>query len=107
MWDHAFYGDFTRNGKRAYLEHYNRVRRLVPKENLLEYSVAEGWSPLCKFLELDVPEQSFPNGNNSQDFYTYCRLEDKERLRVVLSKLPSWSALTLFFATIALLLALH
>jgi hypothetical protein len=33
-----------------YLRHYERVRRVVPKEMLLEYSIQEGCEPLGKFL---------------------------------------------------------
>lgn len=37
-----------RNGKWVYREHYNMIRGLVPKENLLEWTVEDGWEPLCK-----------------------------------------------------------
>jgi len=32
----------------------------APKDKLLVFSVTEGWEPLCKFLEKDVPEIPFP-----------------------------------------------
>ncbi|POS72452.1 hypothetical protein DHEL01_v209156 [Diaporthe helianthi] len=54
--------------RQAYKDHYDLVRRLVPKDRLLEYSVSEGWGPLCKFLEKDVPKESFPNVNNTNEF---------------------------------------
>lgn len=38
--------------KRLYLEHYDYVRRVVPKERLLEYDVRSGWVPVTKFLGL-------------------------------------------------------
>lgn len=37
-----------RNAKWIYRDHYNMVRGMVPKENLLEWSVEDGWEPLCK-----------------------------------------------------------
>ena len=37
-----------RNGKWIYREHDAMVRGLVPPENLLEWSVEDGWEPLCK-----------------------------------------------------------
>ena len=37
-----------RNGKWIYREHENMIRGLVPKEKLLEWSVEDGWEPLCK-----------------------------------------------------------
>jgi hypothetical protein len=44
----------------VYKEHYARVRRLVPSEQLLEYELGSGWKPLCDFLEKDKPEVEFP-----------------------------------------------
>ena len=37
-----------------------QVRGLVPKENLLEWRVQDGWKPLCEFLEVEVPNEPFP-----------------------------------------------
>lgn len=45
------------------LEHCNMVRGLVPKERLLEWSVEDGWAPLCKFLGKPVPDEPFPHAN--------------------------------------------
>lgn len=39
------------------------VRGLVPKERLLEWTVEEGWEPLCAFLDKPVPEELFPHAN--------------------------------------------
>lgn len=36
------------NGKWVYREHCNMIRGLVPKERLLEWSVEDGWEPLCE-----------------------------------------------------------
>ncbi|EMR65244.1 hypothetical protein UCREL1_7776 [Eutypa lata UCREL1] len=52
-----------RNGKWVYREHYNMVRGLVPKERRLEWTVQDGWEPLCKFLGKDIPDESFPRTN--------------------------------------------
>ena len=60
-------GNFEKNGKRVFQEHYDMVRDLVPADRLLEYRVEEGWLPLCEFLEKDCPDIAFPNGNNKQD----------------------------------------
>ncbi|PYH92294.1 hypothetical protein BO71DRAFT_451506 [Aspergillus ellipticus CBS 707.79] len=37
-----------RNGKWVYREHCNMVRGMVGKERLLEWSVEDGWGPLCE-----------------------------------------------------------
>lgn len=42
------------------------VRKMVPRENLLEYQIQDGWEPLCKFLGKNIPsEVPFPNGNDT------------------------------------------
>jgi hypothetical protein len=38
--------DFEEVGKQKFQEQYETVRRLVPKERLLEYKVGEGWERL-------------------------------------------------------------
>ena len=43
--------------------HNDRVRAIVPKENLLEYSIKQGWKPLCDFLGQEIPNVSFPHEN--------------------------------------------
>ena len=35
----------------------------MPKENLLEYSIKQGWKPLCDFLGQEIPNVSFPHEN--------------------------------------------
>jgi len=48
----------------GYTVHVENVQRAVPKERLLEYSVKEGWEPLCQFLGVPVPEVPFPHVND-------------------------------------------
>ncbi|KAL5355485.1 P-loop containing nucleoside triphosphate hydrolase protein [Aspergillus floccosus] len=63
-----FMGDFERNGRQAFLDHYDHVRRVVPADNLLEWSPKEGWEPLCKFLEQPIPSTPFPRSNEAAIF---------------------------------------
>ena len=61
------YGSFNSKStslfKKKYREHNERVQAVIPKERLLIYNVKQGWKPLCKFLECDVPEEEFPREN--------------------------------------------
>jgi len=52
--------------RQAYENHYERVRQAVPRENLLEYKLGSGWEPLCEFLDVPVPDRSFPHINEAQ-----------------------------------------
>ncbi|KAB8270397.1 hypothetical protein BDV30DRAFT_229036 [Aspergillus minisclerotigenes] len=61
-----FQGDFQLHGVSVYESHYKMVRKMVPRENLLEYQIEDGWEPLCKFLGKNIPsEVPFPNGNDT------------------------------------------
>ncbi|KAI1484610.1 hypothetical protein F5X96DRAFT_683474 [Biscogniauxia mediterranea] len=44
-------------------DHCNMVRGAVPPERLLEWTVDDGWEPLCKFLGKEVPKEPFPHAN--------------------------------------------
>ena len=39
----------------------------VPAERLLVFDVREGWEPLCRFLDADVPEEPFPRVNSRDE----------------------------------------
>ncbi len=44
------------------------IKRSLPADRLLVWSVADGWEPLCEFLELPVPDQPFPHLNDTDTF---------------------------------------
>ncbi|KAM0259793.1 hypothetical protein ACHAPA_010539 [Fusarium lateritium] len=52
----------------GFLEHYELMKELVPRERLLEYRVGEGWERLCTFLDKPVPAEPFPHVNNLDSF---------------------------------------
>ena len=45
----------------AYIE---EVKAAVPPENLLIFTVDQGWEPLCRFLDVAQPTTPFPNLND-------------------------------------------
>ncbi|XP_032238391.2 uncharacterized protein LOC5512962 [Nematostella vectensis] len=54
--------------KKAYREHNERVKNVIPKDKLLVFKMEQGWAPLCRFLEMAEPEIFFPYENvNSED----------------------------------------
>lgn len=59
---------------KAYKNHSEHVRRVVPKERLLEYEIEEGWEPLCRFLGKEVPVEGFPWVNDTGEFVTNHRI---------------------------------
>ena len=70
IWQDTFHDRFS---DRAYAisvfnEHIAEVKRTVPPEKLLVFEVKEGWEPLCRFLEVPVPDKPFPRLNDSAAF---------------------------------------
>lgn len=70
--------DMQRKARDAYRNHYALVRRVTPKNKLLEYRMGDGWEPLCEFLGKEVPASSFPRVNDQQSH--------QEQLRIILHK---------------------
>jgi hypothetical protein len=48
--------------------HNREVMATVPAERLLVYRPGDGWEPLCAFLEVPVPDASYPKVNSTEDF---------------------------------------
>lgn len=53
---------------RAFLQHSEEVRAYIPAERLLVFNVADGWQPLCTFLDVPVPDEPFPRLNDADEF---------------------------------------
>lgn len=87
FWTYQFYNDMAyphlfraeregkgfgirNNGKWVYREHCAMVRGLMvgKEERYLEWTVQDGWDPLCKFLGKDVPSEPFPRVNDGNAF---------------------------------------
>jgi len=53
------------------IDYFNRrneeIVAAVPPEKLLVFEVKQGWSPLCEFLGVDVPESEFPRVNSREE----------------------------------------
>jgi len=49
-----------------YHDHVNEVKAHVPADRLLVWEVKEGWAPLCKFLDVPVPDGPFPRVNDTE-----------------------------------------
>lgn len=45
------------------------VRAAIAPERLLVFDVAQGWEPLCAFLNVPVPDTPFPRTNSRDDFW--------------------------------------
>ncbi|KAA8645193.1 hypothetical protein EYZ11_011526 [Aspergillus tanneri] len=58
------YGCFTSD---IHSIHNVRIQQQVPPDRLLVYNVKQGWDPLCKFLNVPIPNEPFPNVNDKKE----------------------------------------
>jgi Sulfotransferase domain len=68
IWGAVFKGEFE-NRERAidiFRQHTEEVLRTVPPERLLVFDVKDGWEPLCKFLQVPIPDTPFPHLNDGE-----------------------------------------
>lgn len=60
LWPSSTTSSILYCGKWAYRDHCNMVRGMVPKEQLLEWSVEDGWEPICKVTEPPELIEAYP-----------------------------------------------
>ena len=53
----------------AFNDHVADVNAAIPADRLLVFDVVEGWDPLCRFLEVPVPDAPFPRTNSTREFW--------------------------------------
>lgn len=53
----------------AYRRNNEKVRATVPAEKLLVFTPSDGWEPLCRFLDVPVPDIAFPRSNARDEFW--------------------------------------
>ncbi|MBK9731260.1 MAG: sulfotransferase family protein [Chitinophagaceae bacterium] len=52
----------------AFHEWNRNVLASIPKEKILVFDARQGWEPLCRFLNVPVPDKPFPHSNTTVDF---------------------------------------
>jgi hypothetical protein len=51
----------------AFERHTAEVQRTIPRDRLLTFDVAQGWQPLCEFLNVPIPSKPFPRLNSREE----------------------------------------
>ena len=67
IWQNELGGKFQdrEHALNFFEERLKQVRAAVPQEKLLVHAAADGWEPLCAFLEVGVPDIPYPRLNES------------------------------------------
>ena len=68
IWDGIFDGRFEDREYTlgVFQDHIEEVKSFVPSERLLVFHPADGWEPLCAFLDVPAPDGPFPHVNDRQ-----------------------------------------
>ena len=53
---------------RIFEAHNQAVIDAVPASRLLVYRPGDGWDPLCRFLDVPVPDEDFPHRNDTAEY---------------------------------------
>lgn len=53
----------------AFRQRTEDVRAAIPPGRLLVFDVAQGWEPLCRFLDVPIPDTPFPHHNTTAQFW--------------------------------------
>ena len=83
--------EMREKAKEKYREHYELVRRIVPREKLLEYKLGSGWEPLCEFLGKDVPDVDFPKVNDTASMHENDSIIFGRGIRNLLTRVLLWT----------------
>lgn len=69
VWEDTFDGRFEDQvyAIEVFEQSNEAVRRRVPPGRLLVFDVREGWAPLCKFLDVEIPDRLFPHLNEMRE----------------------------------------
>jgi len=52
----------------VYNKHNEEVIRSVPEDRLLVFEPGDGWEPLCRFLDAEIPSQNYPRVNTTEEY---------------------------------------
>ncbi len=54
--------------KAGYERHLEQVRAEIHPGRLVEWQPGDAWEPICRALNLSVPDQPFPHVNSTADY---------------------------------------
>jgi Sulfotransferase domain len=64
----TFNGDLSkRNMIKSYQDHSENIKLQCPPEKVLFFNSSDGWEPLCKFLNVPIPNKPYPYLNESKE----------------------------------------
>eukprot|EP01084_Bolivina_argentea_P279789 478372_1 len=65
-------------------KHIEKVKRIVPPNQLLIFKVSDGWNPLCEFLQKPIPDKPFPRINSAEVLKKMIKQHRRQESKAVL-----------------------
>jgi len=56
---------------KAYRRNNQQVRETIPEDRLLVFTPSDGWEPLCRFLDVNIPQGDFPRSHARDEFWAH------------------------------------
>ncbi|KAK2608324.1 hypothetical protein N8I77_006942 [Diaporthe amygdali] len=76
--------------RRYYNQHHDMVRTMVPTDRLCVFRLGDGWEPLCRFLDKEVPESSFPHENDTKEMHLAWQYLRRGILKAAVKRSMPW-----------------
>jgi hypothetical protein len=75
----------------TYISSVKMVKEKIPKERLLVIRLEDGlgWEQICPFLEMPIPEEEYPRGNEPEKFKALLKGYMAPRMRNAMVKLAT------------------
>ncbi|CAG5089880.1 Oidioi.mRNA.OKI2018_I69.PAR.g12389.t1.cds [Oikopleura dioica] len=90
--------------KQRYLSHIIYVKSVVPDDKLLIWNIKDGWEPLCKFLQVPIPNEPIPRKNTRGElFEEYSKTEFTQKIK----RQTLRNLLKLLFAIVAIVILIQ
>ena len=98
VWENELNGRFEQREetKKVFLQRIEAVKTKIPRERLLVHEAKDGWDPLCRFLNVPVPDHDYPWVNEGRQI----------RMVVRILKVLNWLPTVLLAGGVGLLLYL-
>jgi hypothetical protein len=91
-------GDYSKENCIRVFENWKQdVIDSCPKDKLLVFDVKHGWEPLCKFLNVPIPDVPFPNVNETASFKKATRRDNMIGTSIFVAFLAIVISLALIF----------
>jgi hypothetical protein len=75
LWQNTFHGRFEDKAYaiEIYQQQIEALKHAIPADQLLVYTITEGWPPLCQFLGVTCPDTPFPRLNDTESFVEWIK----------------------------------